>query len=163
MIRGGRVFGAMLAVAGAGGRCFLVKFALRRSRPKPTIEFLLMLFRMSCFTPVANHERATTPTHGHIPTPAAAPFLPLQARAADPSPQLRCTGSSHSWTNLFADDGGWLVDTSGLKDITWSSTETPTQVDSYPAVVVLYGANDVSEVERCIPCRVASQWYGRVV
>eukprot|EP00903_Cladosiphon_okamuranus_P006469 g6329.t1 len=57
-----------------------------------------------------------------------------EARAADPSPKIRCTGSSHSWTNLFADDGAWLVDTTGLKDITWSATETPTQVTIGPGV-----------------------------
>eukprot|EP00752_Nemacystus_decipiens_P008514 g7603.t1 len=57
-----------------------------------------------------------------------------EARAASPSPQVRCTGSSHSWTNLFADDGAWLVDTSGLKEITWSATENPTQVTIGPGV-----------------------------
>lgn len=65
-------------------------------------------------------------TPAHPPTHLLHP--PLQARAANPSPQIRCTGSSHSWTNLFADDGAWLVDTTGLKDITWSATENPTQV-----------------------------------
>lgn len=71
--------------------------------------------------------RARPPTC--MPTyPPPVPSLSLQAKAADPSPQIRCTGSSHSWTSLFADDGAWLVDTSGLKDITWSATENPTQV-----------------------------------
>ena len=37
-------------------------------------------------------------------------------------------GSSHSWTPLFADDGAWLMDTSGIKHIVWSATDNPTQV-----------------------------------
>ncbi|CAM9622675.1 unnamed protein product, partial [Ectocarpus sp. 8 AP-2014] len=57
-----------------------------------------------------------------------------EARALSPSPKIRCTGSSHSWTNLFADDGAWLVDTSGLKDIVWSADENPTQVKIGPGV-----------------------------
>ncbi|CAM9160347.1 unnamed protein product [Ectocarpus sp. 6 AP-2014] len=57
-----------------------------------------------------------------------------EARALSPSPKIRCTGSSHSWTNLFADDGAWLVDTTGLKDIVWSADENPTQVMIGPGV-----------------------------
>ncbi|CAN0101125.1 unnamed protein product [Pylaiella littoralis] len=58
-----------------------------------------------------------------------------EAREAKACPQrIRCTGSSHSWTHLFADDGAWLVDTRGLKDITWSASDEPTQVTIGPGV-----------------------------
>lgn len=42
-------------------------------------------------------------------------------------PKIRCVGSGHSWTHLFADDGSWVLDTSGINDIVWSS-DCPTQV-----------------------------------
>ncbi|CAM9157892.1 unnamed protein product [Scytosiphon promiscuus] len=57
-----------------------------------------------------------------------------KARSLSPSPRVRCTGSSHSWTQLFADDGAWLVDTSGLRDIVWSADDNPTQVTVGPGV-----------------------------
>ncbi|CAM9428981.1 unnamed protein product [Laminaria digitata] len=46
-------------------------------------------------------------------------------------PSIRCMGSSHSWTPLFADDGAWLMDTSGMKDIVWSATDNPTQLKCF--------------------------------
>lgn len=57
-------------------------------------------------------------------------YLLLQARKMDHPPSIRCMGSSHSWTPLFADDGAWLLDTSGIKGIVWSATDNPTQVIS---------------------------------
>lgn len=56
------------------------------------------------------------------------------ARGMGHPPRIRCMGSSHSWTPLFADDGAWLLDTSGMKDIVWSATDHPTQVTVGPGV-----------------------------
>ena len=44
----------------------------------------------------------------------------VQARARSPMTKIRCMGSGHSWTNLFADDGSWMMDTSGMNEIVWS-------------------------------------------
>ena len=51
----------------------------------------------------------------------------VQARAKSPMTKIRCMGSGHSWTNLFADDGSWLMDTSGINEIVWSP-DNPYQV-----------------------------------
>ncbi|CAN0224179.1 unnamed protein product [Ectocarpus sp. 6 AP-2014] len=56
-----------------------------------------------------------------------------QARCRNPMPKIRCVGSGHSWTHLFADDGSWVLDTSGINDIVWSS-DCPTQVTIGPGV-----------------------------
>ncbi|CAM9913168.1 unnamed protein product [Ectocarpus fasciculatus] len=56
-----------------------------------------------------------------------------QARCRNPMPKIRCMGSGHSWTHLFADDGSWMVDTSGINDIVWNS-DCPTQVTIGPGV-----------------------------
>eukprot|EP00904_Undaria_pinnatifida_P002572 jgi/Undpi1/12315/HiC_scaffold_5.g01991.m1 len=57
-----------------------------------------------------------------------------KARGMENPPTIRCMGSSHSWTPLFADDGAWLMDTSGIKHIVWSATDNPTQVTIGPGV-----------------------------
>lgn len=41
--------------------------------------------------------------------------------------KIRCMGSGHSWTNMFADDGSWMMDTSGMNEIVWSP-DSPYQV-----------------------------------
>lgn len=56
-----------------------------------------------------------------------------QARAKSPMPKIRCMGSGHSWTHLFADDGSWMLDTSGLNDIVWNA-DNPYQVTIGPGV-----------------------------
>eukprot|EP00752_Nemacystus_decipiens_P003494 g3227.t1 len=56
-----------------------------------------------------------------------------QARAKSPMTKIRCMGSGHSWTNLFADDGSWMMDTSGLNEIVWSP-DNPYQVTIGPGV-----------------------------
>eukprot|EP00904_Undaria_pinnatifida_P002573 jgi/Undpi1/12316/HiC_scaffold_5.g01992.m1 len=57
-----------------------------------------------------------------------------KARGMDHPPRIRCMGSSHSETPLFADDGAWLMDTSRMKDIVWNATDNPTQVTVGPGV-----------------------------
>lgn len=52
-------------------------------------------------------------------------------------PKIRCMGISHSWSPLFADDGAWLIDTSGLNNIDWSATDSPTQVIHSPPSMIL--------------------------
>lgn len=47
------------------------------------------------------------------------------------TPSVRCMGSSQSWSPLFADNGAWLLDTSGMNKITWSAIDNPTQVICY--------------------------------
>ena len=42
-------------------------------------------------------------------------------------PKVRCMGSSHSWSHHFADDGAWMVDTSGINHLEWSADQ-PKQV-----------------------------------
>lgn len=38
-------------------------------------------------------------------------------------PKIRCMGVGHSWTHFFADDGAWLLNTSGMKDLAWSADD----------------------------------------
>lgn len=44
-----------------------------------------------------------------------------QIREQRPLPKVRCMGSSHSWTPHFADDGAWMLDTSGINHVNWSA------------------------------------------
>ncbi|CAM9741720.1 unnamed protein product [Ascophyllum nodosum] len=57
-----------------------------------------------------------------------------EARGQNPMPKIRCVGSGHSWSPLFADDGAWLIDTSDMKDIKWNAGENSTQVTIGPGV-----------------------------
>ena len=57
--------------------------------------------------------------HDHLPF--------AQVRTRRPMPKVRCMGSSHSWSPHFADDGAWMVDTSGINHLQWSADQ-PKQV-----------------------------------
>eukprot|EP00904_Undaria_pinnatifida_P008489 jgi/Undpi1/4770/HiC_scaffold_18.g08123.m1 len=59
--------------------------------------------------------------------------LLAQVRAQRPMPKVRCMGSGHSWSPHFADDGAWMLDTSGMNKLHWSADQ-PKQVTIGPGV-----------------------------